>query len=235
MRCAVVGHVEWVDFVPVERVPEAGEILTTNDHWAEPAGGGAVAAAELLRLGAETTFFTAVGEDELGRRAEEALRANGLRLEVAVRTAPQRRGAHVPGLPGRAHDHRARREAASARGRSARVGGAGRDRRRLLHRRRRGGATARRAEPASWSRPRGSSRLFAPPAFSSTRSSTARVIPPSGTSRATSIRRRGSSSRPRAPTVDGTSRTGRRVAGRPRRSLGRSRTPTAPATPSPPA
>lgn len=91
MRCAVVGHVEWVDFVPVERVPEAGEILTTNDHWAEPAGGGAVAAAELLRLGAETTFFTAVGEDELGRHAEEALRANGLRLEVSVRAAPQRR------------------------------------------------------------------------------------------------------------------------------------------------
>jgi ribokinase len=92
VRCAVVGHVEWLDFVPVERVPEAGEILTTNDHWAEPAGGGAVAAAELLRLGAETTFFTAVGEDELGRRAEEALRGRGLRLEVAVRAAPQRRG-----------------------------------------------------------------------------------------------------------------------------------------------
>ena len=55
VRCAVVGHVEWVDFVPVERVPEAGEILTTNDHWAEPAGGGVVAVAELIRLGAETT------------------------------------------------------------------------------------------------------------------------------------------------------------------------------------
>jgi ribokinase len=91
VRCAVVGHVEWVDFVPVERVPEAGEILTTNDHWAEPAGGGTVAAAELVRLGAETTFFTAVGKDELGRRAEEALRGHGLRLEVAVRAAPQRR------------------------------------------------------------------------------------------------------------------------------------------------
>jgi ribokinase len=91
VRCAVVGHVEWVDFVPVERVPEAGEILTTNPHWAEPAGGGSVAAAELLRLGAETIFFTAVGEDELGRRAEEALRQHGLRLEVAVRAAPQRR------------------------------------------------------------------------------------------------------------------------------------------------
>lgn len=91
VRCAVVGHVEWVDFVPVERVPVAGEILTTDEHWAEPAGGGAVAAAELVRLGAETTFFTAVGEDELGRRAEEALRASELRVEVGIRAAPQRR------------------------------------------------------------------------------------------------------------------------------------------------
>ena len=91
VRCAVVGHVEWVDFVPVERVPVAGEILTTEEYWAEPAGGGAVAAAELVRLGAETTFFTAVGEDEVGRRAEEALPRRGLRLEVAVRAAPQRR------------------------------------------------------------------------------------------------------------------------------------------------
>ncbi len=182
----------------------------------------------------ETTFFTAVGEDELGRRAEEALARARLRLEVAVRAAPQRRGSRT-WTPGRAHDHRARGEAASARGRSARVGGAGRDRRRLLHRRRRSGARPGPPSRASWSRPRGSCRLFAPPAFSSTRSSTARVIRPSGTSRASSTRRRGSSSRPRAPTADGSSRTGRRVAGRRRRSLGRSRTPTAPATPSPPA
>ncbi|HEX7255076.1 MAG TPA: PfkB family carbohydrate kinase [Gaiellaceae bacterium] len=91
MKAAVVGHVEWVDFVPVERVPQAGEIFTTVDHWSEPAGGGAVSAGELVRLGAETTFFTAVGDDELGRRAEEALRALGLRLEVAVKDAPQRR------------------------------------------------------------------------------------------------------------------------------------------------
>ena len=91
MKCAVVGHVEWVDFVPVERVPLAGEIFTTVDHWAEPAGGGTVAAGEFVRLGAETTFFTAVGEDELGRRTEDALRTLGLRLEVAVRAGPQRR------------------------------------------------------------------------------------------------------------------------------------------------
>jgi ribokinase len=91
MRCAVVGHVEWVDFVPVGRVPEPGSIFTTVEHWSEPAGGGTVSAAEFLRLGAETTFFTALGDDELGRRTEEALRATGLRLELVVRDAPQRR------------------------------------------------------------------------------------------------------------------------------------------------
>lgn len=92
MRCAVVGHVEWIDFVPVERVPRAGEILTTEESWGEAGGGGAVAAGEFLRLGAETTFFVAVGDDELGRRTAEELGGWGLRLELAVRGAPQRRG-----------------------------------------------------------------------------------------------------------------------------------------------
>jgi ribokinase len=91
MKTAVVGHVEWVDFIPVERIPAQGEIFTTVEFWSEPAGGGTVSAAELMRLGAETTFFTAIGRDELGARTEEALRAHGLRLEVGVRDAPQRR------------------------------------------------------------------------------------------------------------------------------------------------
>jgi ribokinase len=92
MRCAVVGHVEWIDFVRVECVPEPGEIVTALEGWTEAAGGGAMAAGEFLRLGAETTFFTAVGDDELGERAERELRARGLRLEVVTRDAPQRRG-----------------------------------------------------------------------------------------------------------------------------------------------
>jgi ribokinase len=92
MRCAVVGHVEWIDFLRVERLPRPGEIVTALDGWTEAAGGGAMAARELLRLGAETTFFTALGRDALGARAKEELRAHGLRLEVAGRDAPQRRG-----------------------------------------------------------------------------------------------------------------------------------------------
>jgi ribokinase len=91
MRAAVVGHVEWVDFARVERLPEPGEIVTALETWAEAAGGGAMAARELLRLGAETTFFTVVGGDDFGGWAERTLRATGLRLELATRDAPQRR------------------------------------------------------------------------------------------------------------------------------------------------
>ena len=59
MRAAVVGHVEWVRFAQVERVPAQGEIVTALDTWEEPAGGGAVAVGELVRLGADVDFFVA--------------------------------------------------------------------------------------------------------------------------------------------------------------------------------
>lgn len=91
MRAAVVGHVEWVRFAHVERVPRPGEIVTANDTWEEPAGGGADAAGELVRLGAEVDFFVAVGNDVLGRHAREALETLGCRVHAATREAPQRR------------------------------------------------------------------------------------------------------------------------------------------------
>jgi len=92
VRAAVVGHVEWVRFAQVERVPAQGEIVTATDTWEEPAGGGAVAAGELVRLGAEVDFFVAVGNDELGQQAREALEALGCRVHAAMRDEPQRRG-----------------------------------------------------------------------------------------------------------------------------------------------
>ena len=92
VRCAVVGHVEVVEFARVERVPRAGEIVQAGETWTEPAGGGAVAAVELLRLAGNVTFFTALGDDEVGHRAEEALRARGLTVECVYRDEPQRRG-----------------------------------------------------------------------------------------------------------------------------------------------
>lgn len=92
MRVAVVGHVEWIEFAKVERVPAPGEIVHALDVWQEPGGGGAVAAGQVARLSGEAVFFTALGDDELGHRAHDALTDLGLRVEVAWRDEPQRRG-----------------------------------------------------------------------------------------------------------------------------------------------
>jgi ribokinase len=92
VRAAVVGHVEWIDFIRVEAVPRPGEIVHASEAWSEAAGGGAVAAVQLANLGCETTFFTALGDDELGRRSRDELEAKGLRLHVTWVPEPQRRG-----------------------------------------------------------------------------------------------------------------------------------------------
>jgi ribokinase len=91
MRVAVVGHVEWVELALVDRVPQAGEIVHASDSWQEPAGGGAVAAVQLARLAGECLFITALGDDELGRRAKRELERLGVRVEAAWRHEPQRR------------------------------------------------------------------------------------------------------------------------------------------------
>lgn len=91
VKVAVVGHVEWVEFARVARMPRAGEIVETSDLFAEPAGGGAVAAVQLARLCGEATLFTALGEDELARAACARLEQLGVRVVAAARAAPTRR------------------------------------------------------------------------------------------------------------------------------------------------
>jgi ribokinase len=91
MRVAVVGHVEWVEFLRVAHVPAPGEIVDALDSWDEPAGGGAVAAVQLAKLAGQTTFFTALGDDELGHRAHGRLSEMGLVLHASFAREPQRR------------------------------------------------------------------------------------------------------------------------------------------------
>jgi ribokinase len=98
VRLAVVGHVEWVQFVRVPHVPAAGDIVHTSDAWEEPAGGGAVAAAELVRLDGAAAFYTALGEDALGRRARRDLERLGVTVHAPHLPEPQRRAfVHVDG------------------------------------------------------------------------------------------------------------------------------------------
>lgn len=91
MRLAVVGHVEWVDFVEVDRLPREGEVLGARDASARAAGGGGVAAGVLAELGAEVDFFCALGDDEHGHAAAEQLTRRGVNLLVAWRREATRR------------------------------------------------------------------------------------------------------------------------------------------------
>jgi len=92
MRVAVVGHVEWIEFARVPRVPEPGAIVHASEAWEDPGGGGAVAAVQLAKLAGGAVFFTALGNDALGHRAFAELTALGLRVEAVWRDEPQRRG-----------------------------------------------------------------------------------------------------------------------------------------------
>jgi ribokinase len=91
MNVAVVGHVEWVDFLHVERSPKTGEIIQASGAWQAAAGGGADAAVQLRKLAGSATLYTALGDDPLGRRAFEELTGRGVRVEAAWRDEPQRR------------------------------------------------------------------------------------------------------------------------------------------------
>jgi ribokinase len=91
VRAAVIGHVEWVDFVRVDRLPSAGDIVHARATWSEPAGGGPVSAVQLAKLAGGCTFFTALGDDEPGHQSYEELTALGLRVEATFRPDPTRR------------------------------------------------------------------------------------------------------------------------------------------------
>jgi sugar/nucleoside kinase (ribokinase family) len=90
---AVVGHVEWVEFALVPHVPRPGEIVHTRGTFSDVAGGGSVAAVQHAKLAGACTFFTALGDDELGRRAAERLEELGVTVRAAFREGhEQRRG-----------------------------------------------------------------------------------------------------------------------------------------------
>src|SRR5258705_6099824 len=91
-RVAVVGHVEWVEFLRVPHVPAPGDIVHASEVFEQAAGGGAVAAVQLRKLAGSCLFLTALGDDEIGHRTEQDLLARRLQLDPVWRPGePQRR------------------------------------------------------------------------------------------------------------------------------------------------
>ena len=91
-RVAVVGHVEWIEFARVPRLPRPGEIMHATEWWQDAGGGGAVAAVQLAKLAGACDFFTALAEDNHGRAAKDRLEELGVTVFAAPRDGSQRRG-----------------------------------------------------------------------------------------------------------------------------------------------
>ena len=90
---AVVGHIEWVDFLAVDRWPQPGLISHAKQRLEEPAGAGAVIAVQLAQLvDWPVHFFTALGRDSVGEACVQRLQKRGVEVHVAWRDAPTRRG-----------------------------------------------------------------------------------------------------------------------------------------------
>jgi ribokinase len=91
-RVGVVGHVEHVEFVVVDRHPRPGEVVHAREWSTTAGGGGAVAAVQLRKLAGQATFLTALGDDDVAAALEAELNAHGIALHAARRRGPHRRG-----------------------------------------------------------------------------------------------------------------------------------------------
>ena len=91
MRVAVVGHVEWIEFARVERVPLPARSSTRSRTGRSPGAAGRWRPCSSPSWPASALFLTALGDDEVGHRAKDELERLGVRMEVAWRPEPQRR------------------------------------------------------------------------------------------------------------------------------------------------
>ena len=221
-KVAVVGHVEWVDFAVVPRLPHPGEILHVHEFWAEAAGGGAVAVVQMAKLTGGALFFTALADDELGAPHGGAARRPGRDSACGGAAGHPAPRLHVPDRRRGAHDHDPRRP---ARRRTATTGSRGRCSTAIDGVYFTGGdaggaaggaAGARRRRHAARRRAR-----CARPGSRSTCSCTPATTPARSSTRPSWTRRRGRSSRRSARRA--VAGRGRRAAGRGRRSRCRGR------------
>ena len=90
-----MGHVEWVEFARVPVMPQPAQIVHATELYDEPAGGGAVVARQLARLAGRCELFTALGDDDLGRRAERRLAELGIDVHARFDGATRRAWTHV--------------------------------------------------------------------------------------------------------------------------------------------
>ncbi len=93
LNFAVVGHVEWMNFLKVDQLPKPGVISHSEKSIEYPAGGGSVIAKTLSDLTEnQVHFFTSLGNDYYGEQSFKILSNYGMKLHVAWRDKPTRKG-----------------------------------------------------------------------------------------------------------------------------------------------
>ncbi len=90
---AVIGHIEWVNFLEVDYLPKAGLITHSKRSLELPAGGGGVIARTLREITTgDVHFFTSLGNDFYGIQTKEIYEKMGIIMHVAWRNLPTRKG-----------------------------------------------------------------------------------------------------------------------------------------------
>ena len=93
LKFAVIGHIEWINFIEVDQLPKPGLISHSKKSLEYPAGGGSVIAKRLRELtNGEVHFFTALGNDFYGKQCLNLLEDMGIKIHVAWRDKPTRKG-----------------------------------------------------------------------------------------------------------------------------------------------
>ncbi len=93
LKFAVIGHIEWINFIEVDQLPQPGLISHSKRSLEYPAGGGSVIAKKLSELtNSKVHFYTALGHDFYGKQCLKILENMGIKLHVAWRDQPTRKG-----------------------------------------------------------------------------------------------------------------------------------------------
>jgi ribokinase len=93
LNLAVIGHVEWINFLKVDQLPKPGVISHSEKSLEYPAGGGSIVAKTLSGLTLKQIhFFTALGNDDYGNKCFKILSSMGIKLHVTWLDIPTRRG-----------------------------------------------------------------------------------------------------------------------------------------------
>ena len=93
LNFAVVGHIEWINFLKVDQLPKQGVISHSEKSLEYPAGGGSIISKILSDLTLnQIHFFTSLGNDDYGNKCFKILSNMGIKLHVAWREKQTRRG-----------------------------------------------------------------------------------------------------------------------------------------------